>query len=41
MALERAKSDFGQQGGIDTLGLKEIFSIYSVDKHAWPDGLGA
>ena len=26
-----AKSDFGQQGWIDTLGLKQIFLIFSTD----------
>ena len=30
MAPGRAESDFGQQGWIDTLGLKQIFSISSV-----------
>ena len=30
MAKGRAESDFRQQGWIDTLGLKQIFSIYSV-----------
>ena len=31
MAPRRAESDFGLQGWIDTLGLKQIFLIYSVD----------
>ena len=30
MAPRRAKSDFGLQGWIDTLGLKQIFLIYSA-----------
>ena len=30
MAPGRAESDFGLQGWIDTLGLKQIFSIFSV-----------
>ena len=30
MAPRRAESDFGLQGWIDTLGLKQIFLIYSV-----------
>ena len=30
MAPSRAESDFGLQGWIDTLGLKQIFLIYSV-----------
>ena len=30
MAPGTAESDFGQQGWIDTLGLKQIFSILSV-----------
>ena len=30
MATGRAESDFGLQGWIDTLGLKQIFSIFSV-----------
>ena len=30
MAPGTADSDFGQQGWIDTLGLKQIFSIFSV-----------
>ena len=33
MAPERAESDFGQQGWIDTLGLKQIFSIFSEVLH--------
>ena len=31
MALRRAEPDFGLQGWIDTLGLKQIFLIYSVN----------
>ena len=31
MAAGRAESDFGQQDWIDTLGLKQIFSIFSVN----------
>ena len=38
MVSGRAESDFRQQGGIDTLGLKQIFSIFSVDSTD-PDGL--
>ena len=30
MAPRRAETDFGQQGWIDTLGLKQIFSIFSA-----------
>ena len=30
MASGRAESDFGPQGWIDTLGLKQIFLIFSV-----------
>ena len=30
MAPGRAESDFGLQGWIDTLGLKQIFLIFSV-----------
>ena len=31
MAPRRAESDFGLQSWIDTLGLKQIFLIFSVD----------
>ena len=36
MAPTRAESDFGLQGWIDTLGLKQIFLIYSVYFFAVP-----
>ena len=32
MAPGRAESDFGLQGWIDTLGLKQIFLIFSVEQ---------